>query len=154
MMTKLWGVWCDCFFNVCVKAPGYKLSYLCNTQHQAGLGASWISKQMWTTEHSAFSCSFYSYKLPTPSKEVNRSYSTLCSLTDTHYCCTPWKFSFPFPTVFSSHNKEFDYKFNISSNVLSLFGGTLNFSHREKSKPHFGLSFPCESFLPSIVLER
>lgn len=75
-------------------------------------------------------------------------------LTDTHYCWTPWKFSFPFPTVFSSHNKDFDYKFNISSNVLSHFGGTLNFSHREKSKPHFGFSFPCRSFLPSTVQER
>lgn len=129
-------------------------SHISLTQTPSWFGGLPISKQIWTTKHSAFSCSFYFSKLPTQDKEVNRSHSTLWFLTDTHYCCTPWKFSFPFPTVFSSHNKEFDYKFNISSNVLSHFGGTLNFSHREKSKPRFGFSFPCESFLPSTVLER
>lgn len=45
---------------------------------------------------------------------------------------TQWKSSLSFLIVFGSHNKELDYKLNISSNVLSSFGGNLDSSHREK----------------------
>lgn len=130
-VNKWWPGYGECdviiLFNLYLKAPGYKLSYACNREYQAGLEAFWF----WS-KHSAFSCSLHSSKLPTQVKEVNRRYSTLSPLTDTHYHCTLWKSSFSFLIVFCSLNKELDYKFSISSSVHSCVRGTLDFSHREK----------------------